>query len=77
KTEEEIKKIEERRKRFRRNYEKRKANGKQAEYYQKTKDKKRAELLEKMERLPIAGIPLAEFKASIQDEKLESRYDYV
>ncbi|MFI3163902.1 MAG: recombinase family protein [Bacillota bacterium] len=74
----EQKKIEERKDRLHRNYLRRKENGSQKAWEEKYKAKRLARKSELQEELPPkAGILFEEYKESIQDEQLESRYNYV
>ncbi len=71
-------KIEERKDRLHRNYVRRKESGKQKEWetkYAPRMKKRKAELAKQLPQK--AGIPLLEYKASIQNQQLESRYNYV
>lgn len=73
---EEMKKREARKDRLHQNYLKRKANGKQQEYYERTKTKKKAEMDAKKEEIrqediakgvfvPVSLLPLAEPKKGV------------
>ncbi|MFI3214039.1 MAG: recombinase family protein [Eubacteriales bacterium] len=80
-TEEELaeqKKIHARKEKLHKNYLKRKESGKQKEWEEKNKAKRLARELEQRENLPSQNsISLKEYKESIKDEQLDSRYNYV
>ncbi len=74
---EQLRKKAERKAKMHENYIKRKESGQQKEWEDKYKERRAKMKKEKESKLVKAGIPLLEYKESIKDKQLESRYDYV
>ena len=73
----EQKKIAERKDRLHRNYLRRKESGSQKAWEEKYKDRRLAKAEQLKAEMPPSGVPLIEYKDSIKNEKLESRYNYI